>query len=671
MIHVGDELQGRYTIVRPLGSGGFGSVFLATDSRLGGRQVAIKYFATAHMRPDEATASAQLFKSEAHTLANLNHPNLTPVLDYFEVSDGWVLVMAYVPGDSLASLQKRLNGPFGEDQVIEWAIELCHVLDFLHRQNPPLVFRDLKPSNIMRTPEGKVMLIDFGIVRSFKEGKHQDTVQLGTPGYAPPEQYGGQTEPRSDLYSLGATMYVLLTGERLTGGFAVPSVRERSPWVSPALDSLIARLTALRPQDRPASAAAVRLELEQLRAGPQSRQFVAAPSGSATAPAPAIGAAPNPYQSTPDSPTMVNPQLPRPAQPQPAPQPYRQPAPQPYQPPYQPPAAAAPQARRGGRGWLIALVLVLLLGGAGGAVYALRDTLFGGKGGTGDTGTATIPPGPAALSGSLFITSRPDPDSGAYDLLELPLSGGAPRKIVPGHDDNAIPDRRRSDSRLVYTHGVEQDGKLVEQIFSINLDGSDDRQLTSGPGVNRAPRWSPDGTRIVFESNRDQSSDNQRDIYVMDANGANVQRVTSEAGWQGGPAWSPDGARLVFHSKTTANYEIVLRDLASQQQFTLAAIPGADTFWPDWAPDGKTIAFMTGSGNTTALYTVPASGGAPSQLQNLGAGVNRWPRWSPDGQYLAFESERNGRWQVYLFSLADDKERKISDGTRNDRWPMW
>ncbi|HEY1013026.1 MAG TPA: serine/threonine-protein kinase, partial [Herpetosiphonaceae bacterium] len=271
MIKAGDVLQGRYAIVRPLGSGGFGSVFLATDSRLGNRNVAIKYFATAHMRPDEAAASAQLFQGEAHTLANLSHPNLTAVLDYFEVEGGWVLVMGYVPGDSLAAVQQRLNGPFGEEQVIDWAIELCNVLDYLHRQKPPLVFRDLKPSNIMRTPEGKLMLIDFGIVRSFKEGQHQDTVQLGTPGYAPPEQYGGQTEPRSDLYSLGATLYVLLTGERVTGGFSVPSVRARSPWVSERLDQLIQRLTALRPQDRPASAAAVRAELENLKAAPPGR----------------------------------------------------------------------------------------------------------------------------------------------------------------------------------------------------------------------------------------------------------------------------------------------------------------------------------------------------------------------------------------------------------------
>lgn len=682
MIQVGDILQDRYSVVRPLGSGGFGSVFLANDNRLGGRQVAIKYFATAHMRPDEAAASAQLFQGEAHTLASLNHPNLAPVLDYFAVSDGWVLVMGYVPGDSLANLQKRLGGPFGEEQVIEWSIELCNVLDYLHRQKPPLVFRDLKPSNIMRTPEGKVMLIDFGIVRTFKEGQHQDTVQLGTPGYAPPEQYGGQTEPRSDLYSLGATMYVLLTGERLTGGFAVPSVRERSAWVSPALDGLISRLTALRPQERPASAAAVRTELEQIRAMPPSGQVVAAPNAgtdSTMSYSGLGGTTPNPYQSTPDAPTMINPQLPpRQQQPQAQPAPQRQPTPTPYRQPTPDPYGqpVAPVASRRSRGWLIPLLL-LVLGGAGAAGYVFRTSIFGSgdQGGrvisNGGEATTTSEASPDALAGSLIVTSRPASSTGAYDLLEMQVTGGATRKIVSDHDDNAIADRRRSDGRLVFTHGVEQDGKRVEQIFTINSDGSDEQQLTRAPGISRAPRWSPDGTRIAFESTRDQSDDNPRDIYVMDADGTNVKRITAEAGWQGGPAWSPDGTKLVFHAKTSEQYEIVLLELATGQQFNLAAIAGQDAFWPDWSPDGTSVAFMTGSANQTAIYTVPATGGSPTQLTNLGAGINRWPRWSPDSKYLAFESERNGRWQIYILSLADGTVRKVSDGTRNDRWPMW
>ena len=242
---------------------------------------------------------------------------------------------------------------------------------------------------------------------------------------------------------------------------------------------------------------------------------------------------------------------------------------------------------------------------------------------------------------------------------------------MPGHADNAIADRS-SDGRIVYTHGVNQDGKIVEQIFSINADGSDERQLTQGPAVNRAPRWSPDGTRIAFESSRDESGDNPRDIYIMDADGSNVRRITGESGWQGGPAWSPNGSRLAFHSKTGDRFEIALLDLTSNQQFTLAALD-RNLFWPDWSPDGSTVAFMSESERADAgtIYTIPANGGAPTELTNLGQGLNRWPRWSPDGRYLAFESQRDGRWQVYVETRADGNVEVVSDGTRQDRWPSW
>ena len=676
MIKVGDVIQNRYTIVRPLGSGGFGAVFLATDSRLGNRNVAIKYFATSHMRPEEADISSKLFQSEAHTLARLNHPNLAPVLDYFEVEGGWILIMGYVPGESLATLQKRLNGPFGEHQVVEWAIELCNVLEYLHRQQPPLVFRDLKPSNIMRTPEGKVMLIDFGIMRTFKEGQHQDTVQLGTPGYAPPEQYGGQTEPRSDIYALGATMFVLLTNERLTSGLRIPPVRDHADWVSPALNTLIQHMTELRPQERPASMAAVRAELEKIKANPYvTNDLPADPFAN-------VPQAANPYRSTPDAATVVNPNLVRPnanqtsqpyqsVTPQPqyqqpvTPQPqYNQPSqPFPAQPQYQQPAYAPAQPAARSKAWLWGLLALLVIGGI--TAFLLRDQLFGG-GGSASNPTDVPANVPDSLEKGLVITGR-NSDSGPYDIFILD-AGGVARKIIPNHDDNAIASRR-GDGKLVYTHGVNN----IEQIFVVNADGSAEQQLTKEPGINRAPRWSPDGNRIAFESTRDQSADNQRDIYIMNADGSNVQRITAEAGWQGGPAWSPDGTKLVFHSRVNNRYEIVLLELASNRQFTLAADPNIDFFWPDWSPDGKTVAFMSedSTATQTAIYTIPANGGAFKKLDNLGAGRNRWPRWSPDGRYLSFESFREGRWQIYVQTLADGKVRKISDGSRNERWAGW
>ncbi len=656
MLQVGDTLQDRYVIVRPLGSGGFGSVFLANDKRLGNRSVAVKYFATSHLSPNDADVAARLFQSEAHTLANLNHPNLTPVLDYFAAPDGWVLVMAYVAGDTLSALQRRLGGPFGQQQVINWAIEICQVLEYLHTQQPPLVFRDLKPSNIMRTNDGRIMLIDFGIARTFKEDQHQDTVQLGTPGYAPPEQYGGQTEPRSDLYSLGATMYVLLTNDRLTGGFSVPNVRQINPNVSAELAQLIERLTALRPSERPPSAAAVRQELELILAGkPVDAALIAKQS-----PAPHM----QPRRVDPDAATQINPYLQQRSS-RSTPDPVLTPARQ----------QRSPRSRSANGGIAAVLVLILLvLGGIGGAVYALRDTLFGDSSvaapdKTSPSGANT---GATVTNPSTLIVSTRDGEEGSFDLEELDIATGATHKLIPDHRDNAIADRRRSDGKLVYTHGVKNaDGTLVEQIFSADADGSNERQLTSGPAVNRAPRWSPDGTQIAFESSRNETPDNRRDVYIMSADGANVRQITKEAGWQGGPTWSPDGNKLAFHTKVGERFELALLDLQTNQQFTLASLADNETFWPDWSPDGTQVAFMTEKGNTTGIYLVTVQSGTISKLDNLGPGTNRWPRWSPDGQLIAFESKRDGIWQVYLYSVADKSVTRVSNSTINERWPGW
>lgn len=643
MLKSGTIIQDRYTIVRPLGSGGFGAVFLATDGRLGQRNVAIKYFATAHMRPDELDSLAHLFQQEAHTLASLSHPNLAPVLDYFAVDDGWMLVMGYVPGESLSALQKRLNGPFGEQQVIDWAIELCHVLEYLHNQRPPLIFRDLKPANIMRTPEGKVILIDFGIVRRFKEGQHQDTIQIGTPGYAPPEQYGGQTEPRSDLYSLGSTMYVLLTNERVTTGLRLPPVSQSVEWVSPALDDLITQLTSLHIDQRPASAAAVRAELERIRDTPMvpiADPFAIVPQAA-------------PYRNA-EAPTRVNPQL----QQQQQSYGHASVTPQPIQ--------ATPQPvihQRKAQIWPWLVLVVLLFGGGGAGWWYLNRSNTPDQPLVVPTQSSALPD---SAKGNLIISSR-DGNSGAYTLLSLDIPTGAVSEVVPHHDDNAIASRRRSDGRVAYSHGV--DG--LEQIFTISANGSDEQQLTSAPGESRAPRWSPDGSKIAFESDRDRNNNNSFDIYIMDADGSNVQRVTAEGGWQGGPAWSPDGTKLAFHSQTSGLYEIVVLDLTTSKQYLLASVDDS-AFWADWSPDGQTIAFMTGDNDSrTKIYTVPTSGGEPRELTNLGTGKNRWPRWSPDGRYLAFESYRNDHWGIYLQHLATGKVEALSDGTRHDRWPSW
>jgi len=202
MLQSGSMLQSRYRILRRIGGGGMGMVYLAEDTRLPGRMCAIKEMSPAQLAPQDRNWAINGFRQEAQMLANLNHPGLTSVTDFIPEAGNWYLVMDYVEGETLQERLKRARGGrLSLDEVLNITRQLCDVLEYLHRQSPSVVFRDLKPGNVMLTPQGEVKLIDFGIARFFKPGQTRDTVNLGTPGYAAPEQYGGlgQSDPRADV----------------------------------------------------------------------------------------------------------------------------------------------------------------------------------------------------------------------------------------------------------------------------------------------------------------------------------------------------------------------------------------------------------------------------------------------------------------------------------------
>ncbi|MEI2691331.1 MAG: serine/threonine-protein kinase [Anaerolineae bacterium] len=185
-------------------------------------------------------------------LACLNHPNLPKVSDYFTEHGKHYIVMEFVEGQTLEDYLSRRGGSVSEAEARGWAAQLCDVLGYLHRQQPPVIFRDLKPANVMLTPQGQLKLIDFGIARFFKAGKPGDTLVMGTPGYAAPEQHGqGQTDARSDVYSLGVLLHHLLTGyDPAATPFALPPVRQLNPQVSPAMAQVITRAIEVHPAQR-------------------------------------------------------------------------------------------------------------------------------------------------------------------------------------------------------------------------------------------------------------------------------------------------------------------------------------------------------------------------------------------------------------------------------------
>jgi serine/threonine-protein kinase len=249
-------LQDRYRILRKIGGGGMGEVYLAEDTRLPGRRCAIKEMSPAQLPAQDRNWAINAFRQEAQMLANISHSGLTPVTDFFPEKGNWYLVMDYVKGETLEKRLKRARkGRLPLDEALDITRQLCHVLEYLHKQNPPVVFRDLKPSNVMLTPDGEVKLIDFGIARFFKPGKAKDTVNLGTPGYAAPEQYGGQgqSDPRTDVYSLGVLLHQMVTGydpSTASTPFPLPSAESLTRNLPPHVENAVSRAIDVHPDRR-------------------------------------------------------------------------------------------------------------------------------------------------------------------------------------------------------------------------------------------------------------------------------------------------------------------------------------------------------------------------------------------------------------------------------------
>jgi serine/threonine-protein kinase len=248
-------LGGRYVILRRLGSGGMAAVYQAQDFHLPGKYWAIKEMSDSSLTtPAERAQAVASFEREALVLSHLSHPNIVRVHDRFPQDGRYYLVMDFVDGATLDDILLQRGNALDEAQVLTWLHQLCAALSYLHGQNPPIIFRDLKPGNIMVDKTGAIKLIDFGIARQFDPAKHRDTTMLGTQGYAPPEQYGkGQTDARSDIYALGVTMHRLLTGhDPSSTPFNLPPVRNLNSGVSSELSNLVEQCiqadTSRRPQ---------------------------------------------------------------------------------------------------------------------------------------------------------------------------------------------------------------------------------------------------------------------------------------------------------------------------------------------------------------------------------------------------------------------------------------
>ncbi|MCC8074163.1 MAG: serine/threonine protein kinase, partial [Clostridiales bacterium] len=246
---VGTVIDGKYEILKQIGKGGMSTVFLAMDKRLN-KQWAIKEIRkNGNGKNDEVVVNSLI--AEANLMKRLDHPTLPRIVDIIDNGTTIYVIMDYIEGESLDKVLAEY-GAISQDLVIDWAKQICDAFSYLHSQKPPIIYRDMKPANVMLKPEGNIKIIDFGIAREYKETNLADTTVLGTRGFASPEHYGArQTDARSDIYTIGMTMHNLLTGvDPRQDNYIYAPIRQWNPELSGGLERIIDKCVSPDPKDR-------------------------------------------------------------------------------------------------------------------------------------------------------------------------------------------------------------------------------------------------------------------------------------------------------------------------------------------------------------------------------------------------------------------------------------
>ena len=262
---VGQIIDGKYEILTLIGQGGMSRVYLARDKRLN-KQWAVKEIQKrARDKNNEIVIQSAI--AEANMIKQLDHTAIVRIVDIIETPDVIYIVEDYIEGEPLSIILEN-NGAQPQELVIEWAMQICEALEYLHTRKPPIIYRDMKPANVMLKPDGNIKIIDFGIAREYKDQSLADTVSLGTKGYAAPEQFGGkgQTDARTDVYCLGVTLYHLVTGHNPSEPpYEIYPIRHWNPLLDPGLEAVIEKCTQLNPNDRYQSCAELLYALQHYK----------------------------------------------------------------------------------------------------------------------------------------------------------------------------------------------------------------------------------------------------------------------------------------------------------------------------------------------------------------------------------------------------------------------
>lgn len=684
----GNLLNNRYRIIEILGRGGMGAVYRAVDESLG-VDVAVKenLFTT-----DDY---ARQFRMEAVIMANMRHPNLPRVTDHFVLDgQGQYLVMDYIEGDDLRQRIEK-QGTLNESEAIRIGAAVCDALTYLHTRKPPILHRDIKLGNIKLTPDGNVILVDFGLAKQAWE--HEETMtgaRAMTPGYSPPEQYGSaRTDARSDVYSLGATLYAAITGVvpedslmRAVDGVVLTPLRKHKPSISPRLASVIEKAMEPVPANRYQSAAEFKAALlgldtdtgiledepgENVRQEPQptpaparskkkggffslfllvfmltlavsalvlfdpkNQQFVMSVLRTETTTPTVTFTAPATSTITPEFATETFATINPTATPQPTNTPTKTPLPSP-----------TPTATKS----------------------VSMETI--------------VPPVPTPIGGTGQI---------AYAMVEnriaqiyLANSDGTNVQQLTNHINGACNfDWSPDGKQLVYVSPCYAKSPQYADagLHILNLETGATRALLDEPMGEFDPAWSPDGKKIAFTSMRDS---NTWQIYVFDLETSTLTQLTfydevvqSRANNQSRyPVWSPDGKQLAYISRRGAEYQLWIMNAedGSEKSRLVYTVPSVSDYLPAWSPDGTFLLFSQANLDLTS----------PSVLMRLNIGMERAEQlvaagapvvdvnFSPDGIWIAYESTDGNNQDIYLFNLLTGEKIRLTESPNVEFDPAW
>jgi len=688
-------LHERYQIIKKLGQGGMGAVYLAWDETLE-TQVAVK----SNFNP--ASESVDQFLREAQLLAALRHQSLPRVTDYFVIGEEQFLVMDYIPGDDLG-LKLKEEGRQKLEDVHRWTSQLVSALSYMHSQDPPVTHRDIKPANIKLTAEGDAILVDFGIAKVASVQSQTATGASGyTPGYAPPEQYGqGRTGPFSDQFSLAATIYALLTSkkpadsiQRVMGKAGLTPPKAINPAVPQNISDALLKAMSLQPGERFTSVSEFQAAIEdpEFRLDDQKRENITSvplhdPAGKTRVAGGSELAS----------------------------------------------IAGSTQRKKRTRNIIIGIiagvgaiflcvvvVLLLLLPGSPLNIIGLRapthtETLV-------ILSTDTATPRATDTSAPIVIapSDTPLPEPTATQTL---LPTATPELVGESGVVAFASDRGPDGIVQIWTMRVlsGQDGQIYSDLFT---------QLTFDEGDKDQPVWSPDGSQIAYVAPGGEGKG--LDIWVMDADGSNQQNITNHIGDEYDPVWMPDGSMIAFthHLRDEGSVPIyaltwirpdgtqrerlsvdfvewdptfspdgdwllyvisakshdyfyfrgAFDGFASPRGFDLRAIFGefGEVSDPAWAPVGDQFAYTehTSLGENIVLVTyneVQVNGvHLPVEYILTDTNAESDAAWSPDGHWLTFTSTRDdGDSEVYLMTTTGRPQVNLTVREGVDRSPDW